>query len=170
MEDAPLAIEIVPHSGIGPIKLGASRDETRDAMRENGLPLCYERGSLDYFCDNAIQAEYGEDDRVDFIGVSHHPKIAATYDGAPVFAVPAESLFDLISANEDVRADYNPDEHLFDRQIVTLWEADSQYDYAGGESRPVWAQVGVGNERYLAAIREINTKQNKPAHTTPDPP
>ena len=40
-------------------------------------------------------------------------------------------------------------------QIMTLWQADTQYDYLGSESRLVWAQVGLGNERYLASISKI---------------
>ena len=46
-------------------------------------------------------------------------------------------------------------EYLFPRIIVTLWEADLDYDHLGGQSRPVFAEVGVGNAAYLEAIRDL---------------
>ena len=44
---------------------------------------------------------------------------------------------------------------VFPNQIVTLWEADEQYDRLGGEQRPIWALVGLGNQRYLEAVRAV---------------
>ena len=35
---------------------------------------------------------------------------------------------------------------------MTLWGADEQYDSLGNQSKPVWAQVGIGGEDYAAAV------------------
>ncbi|EPJ81519.1 hypothetical protein CFII68_18785 [Pseudomonas sp. CFII68] len=44
---------------------------------------------------------------------------------------------------------------MFPNQILTLWDADEQYDRQGGERREVWGQVGIGTNAYMAAIRAI---------------
>jgi hypothetical protein len=50
-------------------------------------------------------------------------------------------------------------EYRFPNQILTLWDADEQYDHQGGEGREVWAQVGIGNHAYMAAIDAIKNKR-----------
>lgn len=120
-----------------------------------GLPFERERGQMDYCCSSSIQVEYDDDDRVDFIGASYDHRILVTYKEQNVFDLTADELFGLINAQEDQPSEFNDYEHVFPHQIVTLWDADSQYDYLGGEIRPVWAQVGVGNASYLDAIRKI---------------
>ena len=122
------------------------------------LPFERERGQMDYCCSSSIQVEYDDDGMVDFIGASYDASILVTYKKHNVFDMTADALFDLINAQEDQPSEFNDYEHVFPYQIVTLWDADSQYDYLGGEIRPVWAQVGVGNASYLEAIRKIQNK------------
>lgn len=158
MTQTPIHLPIIPHVGVGPFKLGSSRDEVRHCMNVVGLPFERERGQMDYCCSSSIQVEYDDDGRVDFIGASYDERILVTYNDQNVFDVTADALFELINSQEERPSEFNDYEFVFPYQIVTLWDADSQHDYLGGEIRLVWAQVGVGNESYLEAIRKIQKK------------
>ena len=147
-----LHFEIVPLVGIGPVRLGAAREEVRGSMREHG-GLRSESGNLDYFLGNALQVEYTAG-RASFIGVSSFcPGYSFSYCGVDPFDTPAEVLFALIAKHESASHAFNADDYVFPDQIVTLYEADEQYDYAGDHMRAVYGQVGLGNEAYLAASK-----------------
>lgn len=124
-------------------------------MAAAGFPLQSSNDALDYFCDASIQTECDADGRVHFIGVAHSPKFEATYRGADVFALSAPELFALIAAADGSGPhEYQSSEYCFPRQIMTLWDADPQYDRLTNESKPVWGQVGIGNADYMAAIEK----------------
>jgi len=109
---------------------------------------------MDFFCDASVQVEYEEDDTASFIGVSFHSSFICTYRGMNVFDTPADALFSLMASFEGDGTEhaYNYSEYVFPKQILTLYDADSQYDRLGGEVRPIWAQVGIGDARYLTAV------------------
>lgn len=154
-----VVIDLVPHSGAGPILLGSTRVQAREAVASLGFPLKSSRNSLDYFCEASIQIEYGPDDRVWFIGLSCHERFTVQYRGQNVFVLPAPQVFALIAASERSGAHtYESYEYCFPDQIITLWDADEQYDRLGKESNPVWAQVGIGDEAYVAAIAALRGK------------
>jgi len=149
-------LPIICHESIGPIKLGTSRAEIRSVLEEFGFSLETIRGTLDYFAEASIQVSYSEDQTVRFIGISFHPSYICTYKGTNVFDLPASELFSVVAASEGDTSihSFNPDGYVFPVQILSLWDADSQYDRLGGEIRPIWAQVGIGDARYLAAIEK----------------
>ena len=73
-----------------------------------------------------------------------------------MFSLSAGELFSLIASTDDSGAhEFTDSEYLFPGQIITLWDADEQYDRQGNETRPVWAQVGIGNSAYAEAIAAI---------------
>ncbi len=113
------------------------------------------RKTVHYSFDASLQFEVGESGRIQFIGLASNPDVISRYNGHDVFDTPAPELFELIAAHESVNHEYDPSEYLFPDQIITLYEADEQYDQVQHESRPIWGQVGVGNDEYLAAIRAI---------------
>jgi hypothetical protein len=154
-----LTFEIIPLDSIGPLKLGVTRAEAREAMRAMGFPLESARESLDYFHHSCIQTECGTDGNVEFIGISSSPEITVSYKGLDVYSLPAPELFSFI-ADHDASGThiYNTYQYLFPNQVITLWDADEQYDRQGEETRPVWAQVGIGNSAYLEAIKAIKSK------------
>lgn len=138
-----LELPITPGVGAGPIYLGAWKEEARGLLADLGYPLCAENGSLDYFCENALQLEY-ENERIRFIGISDHPDIACFFGIHDVFDRDAISLFRLFALNEKAALDVAPGETcFFPSQGLNLWEADEQYDRKGGYKRKVYAQVGV---------------------------
>ena len=154
-----VVLNLVPHSGAGPVLLGSSRGQAREALLALGFPLEWSRDSTDYFCESAIQTDCGPDDRVSFIGLSCHERFTVEYQGKNVFALSAPEVFALISASESSDSHtYEDYEYCFPDQIITLWDADEQYDRLGNESQPVWAQVGMGDQAYAAAIAAIRGK------------
>jgi hypothetical protein len=109
---------------------------------------CYFRSSL--------QIEFNADGTASFIDVWCHPAMLCTYKGRDVFDLAAPDLFALFAGDDTSGPHaYDAAEYLFPELIVALWDADEQYDRKGNESRPVYATVGIGDERYLAAIRKI---------------
>jgi hypothetical protein len=154
--ETPNVLDLVPHVGIGPLHLGMTVAEADEALRAlAGAGVRKSHRSTHGFFDGALQFELGKSGRIQFIGVAEHHMVLCRYDGHDVFDTPAPELFALITAHETGKHQYKSVEYLFPDQIVTLYEADEQYDRKGKESRPIWGQIGVGNKEYLAAIRAI---------------
>lgn len=151
--------EILPLEAIGPMRLGATRFVARQAMSEIGFPLEHSHDGVDYFCDSCVQLSYGLGDEFWFIGVSGNLQFTFMFKGVNVFSRSATEVFSLMAASDDSGPhDFTSYEYWFPNQILTLWNADEQYDREGEESREVWGQVGIGNGAYLAAIRAIKKK------------
>ena len=111
---------------------------------------------MDYFDANAIQVGFEEDNTASFIGVASSSTYRVTYFGTDVFDTVASKVFDSITLREKSGKDsFSSYEYLFPEQIVTLWDADEQYDRLSGEQRQIWATVGVGDSRYLVAVRAL---------------
>jgi hypothetical protein len=92
-------LEIIPHVGIGPILLGSTKEEARQALLKIGFELESSRGVMDYFCNSGIQIEYSKNDIVEFIGTSSEPEIfKVIYKGINVFDTPSEALFKIIDS------------------------------------------------------------------------
>jgi len=154
----PLRFDIIPHVGIGPVRLGRSPTEVDAALAPlpGAMPAYkkFEHGRC--FFRASLQIEFGGSGTVQFIGISENPDLFCAYEGHDVFDLAAPELFALIALRERTRTHhYSPLEYLFPDQVVTVYEADEQYDRKRGGTRPVFAEVGVGNAEYLAAIRAI---------------
>jgi len=148
-----LELELQPHVGIGPAKLGAIRSDIRSALEQVGLSLDTSSDRQDYF--DGIQVEY-TDEKCSFIGASWSQRYIVKFAGLNVFNVSSEELFATLSTCDGSGEHaYNTYDYLFPNQLVTLWEADQQYDRLGGESRVIWAQIGIGNEVYREAVQRI---------------
>jgi len=145
-----------PHVGIGPIKLGTMRSDVRSAMSGAGYGLDVEKASVDYFCDSSIQVEYQEDGAASFIGVSSNADILLTCEGVDLFDTEAKKAFAFL-ADRDQSGDhqFSEFEYVFPSQIITLYDAAAQYDHRRRQTRPVWGQIGCGNQQYLSAILKI---------------
>ena len=151
----PLRFDIVPHAGIGPVRLGATLAGADAALAK--VPGAGARRSrsptVHSYFDAALQIELGQSSTVQFIGISDHPKVLACYAGRDVFDLAAPDLFALIASNERRgRHRYRGAEYLFRDQVVTVYEADEQYDRKGKRSRPVFGQVGIGSAEYVESL------------------
>jgi len=156
MRSHTVEFELLPRVGAGPLRFGMSRADVRSTMSGLGFPLDSEYLALDYFCENAISVEY-TDDSLSFVEFWCHERTVPRYRGTDVFSVTAQELFEIIAAIEGGGPHaYDPTEYLFPQQIVCLWEADPQYDLRTNQTRIVWGTVGVGDARYLEAVRALS--------------
>jgi len=144
-----MKFKILPHIGIGPVKLGMTKEEVKESV--GNKYYCASSENIDYYFENSFQVEF-ENNKADFIGISSNDSYIVTYEGKNVFDTKAEKLFALITENEKLNHEYNSDEYLFPDQIISLWEADSQYDNYESYSREIWAQIGIGSSSYFEAV------------------
>ncbi|GGP60229.1 hypothetical protein [Shewanella saliphila] len=142
---------IKPHDGIGPIKLGMSREQVKELFV---VFFTLSDGASDFYFDSCFQIEF-ENDLVDFIGVSQNEHYRLMFGGIDAFDVEGITLFNAVSANESEIHAFNKSEYIFPDQIVTLWDMDEQYDYLGNHKRKVWAQVGIGTKSYLKVVNGL---------------
>ena len=147
-------LEIVPHSGILPIYLGSTRGEVRNVMFDLGFKEdLNERGRTLYCFENSIQVEFDDADRASFIGISSHSQTDLFFQGYKLFEMNAEQVFKIFqNAENGDHSVFTEYEHLFPQQIVTLYDADTQYDRRG-ERFSVWSEIGIGNKVYYEAVK-----------------
>ncbi|MFB2726866.1 hypothetical protein ACE02H_05295 [Shewanella mangrovisoli] len=146
-----MEFSINPHDGIGSIKLGMHRAEVREILDGS---FDSSRGSLDYYFNGSLQVEF-ENDLVNFIGLALDESYVVTYFGVNVFDIEASELFALIAANEPLEHTFDRGEYVFPEQIITLYDADEQYDYLGNHRRSIWGQIGLGSKAYLKAVSSV---------------
>ncbi len=151
---------VEPQRGIGPISFGMTRLAVVAAMADIGGGSPFARNmETDCFFANAFQVSFGDAGKVDFIEVCNDIAGEVKFGCHDVFDLHADELLALIRGHEEADGDLSepPDSYVFSGLILTLWGRDKQYDYKGGERRPVFATIGIGAPSYLAAIREIRT-------------
>jgi hypothetical protein len=149
--------ELLPRVGAGPLRFGMPRADVRSTMSGLGFPLDNEYLTLDHFCESAVRVEY-TDESLSFIEFWCHDYTVPRYRGTDVFSVTAEELFMIIGAFDGGGPHvYDPLEYLFPDQIISLWGADSQYDLRTRHTRIVWGTVGLGDARYLQAVRALDS-------------
>lgn len=181
MTQPALALNLVSHAGTLPLRLGATRkailaemaalghapssqDDQNAVLRAALIATLGEEGAQEflpkeapesgntlYFIDNAIEITFGADDLANFIGISQHPHIALCFEGVDLMQAPARAVFDILAQHEDAPPAFAAEEVLFQKQIVTLWNADPQYS-RHDPAMAVWEQIGVGNADYLARV------------------
>jgi hypothetical protein len=150
-----MKLKINPNKSIGPIEFGMSRINVQNQLSKIDCKLEFERDSQDFFMNSAIQVEYEKDNTVSFIGIASNHNIELLYHNFDLFNLSSEESFNLIASNESSLHTYDEFEYLFKEQIITLYEADTQYDNKGNYKRSVWGQIGLGDNRYLNAINEL---------------
>jgi hypothetical protein len=156
----PTELEIVPHVGIGPVRFGMTREEVNVALSalagaKPGRPKGGRSTTIMSYLRGSLQVEFGADGTASFIEVSGDQATLCTYKGCDVFDLPATESFALFAADDaSGQHAFSAAGYLFPQLIVALWCADTQYDHKGNVSRSVYATVGVGDARYLEAIRK----------------
>jgi hypothetical protein len=146
-----IVLSLIPGQGAMPIALGSTREQAAAPLLQLGVLRSARRGRQDYYLENSIQIEF-TDERASFIGIYPHENISLMYHGENILGMEAQAAFQLIARHESAGGHvYRQHEYLFPNQIITLWDADSQYDPSGGD-KVVWGQIGVGNAEYLAAV------------------
>ena len=170
--DKRLEFEIEPRVGLLPLRLDMTSDQVREVMKSLGQEpssvkddagLLRKLGidppeGLSHshaYLDNSLCVEFDQSDRASFIGIAPHGDIRVLHQGLDVFSVSAEDLFEHLKRKHGIEdLAYDADDLLLPDQILTLWQADPQYDLVG-ERFPVWGQIGVGSPDYLRKVRGI---------------
>jgi len=148
--------EVLPHVGVGPVRLGMSRDEVRRVMTGPCQPFRkgpFAAHETDAFHRSGFQVFYGgESPVVDYIELSRDSGFTASYRGVDVFAAPAERVIALFAhdAPFDPRHPELGYSYIFPGLDLSLWRPtlpDSPEDPEGRE----FATIGVGAAGYYGA-------------------
>ena len=144
--------EIIEHVGVGPIRLGADRATVAAALAaipDSGLDQS--AATMDYAFGNSLQIEYGSSGHARFVGIGYYAGCGCdfTFRGQHIGDYSAKALFALLATLDGQSSlEFHPDAFYFPAIRMTVWDADSQYDYRGGEQTPVYGQVGVASPEY----------------------
>ncbi|HEX5871421.1 MAG TPA: hypothetical protein VFY65_13430, partial [Longimicrobium sp.] len=108
MTDPPTVYDIVPHEGVGPVRLGMTRGEAREAMERAGVPLLPVHGETtrDACQDAGFQVSYDESGIVEYIELGRGGPFVARYQGVSVFTTPADEMVSLVAKT----APFDPDD------------------------------------------------------------
>jgi hypothetical protein len=152
-------LRITPHEGVGPVRLGMTRDEVRAALSgfPGALAETASHESVDHFFGSALEVEYGCNGGAMFVGASFYPGCGCTFtlDGYDPWSIPASDLFERLARLDGGVHRFQSTEYLFRSLVVTLWDAERQYDHRGHGVMLVFAQIGVGNAEYLQSVDEL---------------
>ena len=142
---------VQPLVGIGPVRLGMSRDEVHYAMHAAPTPFRKDATVApltDAFHQSAFQVFYaGDPPIVEYIELSRDADFRALYGGLDVFATPADEIAAFISRH----ASYNqegrefPYSYIFHELQLSLWRPVASKD---DESGRFFSTIGIGRKGY----------------------
>ena len=145
--------EVRPGSGVGPIMLGMTREQARQAMGEEpesfhkGLHLQYAH-PVDAWFEAAFQVFYaGSEPTVCFIALSRDRRIRALCWGVDVFATPAEKVVHAFSqhAELDIADPELGCSYQFPALELRLWRPFEPENDDDEEAR-YFATIAVGSD------------------------
>lgn len=150
-----LNYQIIPGVGIGPVKFGATRSETRLAMGSD--PKIWRRFDLDedHWHESCFQVHYDAvSDTVEFIELVASDEFILLYNDIDVHRTPADELVALISRDTP----YDPNDwepgytYAFPRIDLSLWRPvlpESEDDPDGR----CFKAIGLGVPGYFGGPR-----------------
>jgi hypothetical protein len=103
----------------------------RALMESLGFAISHSRDGMNYYDDNSIQLDFFDDNVLHFIGFAHSSNFSVSYCDNDPFNCDARALFQRIVANEPTEIPFNEYDPFFPSQIISLWDAQEQYDYKG---------------------------------------
>lgn len=94
--------EVAPLQGIGPIRFGMTREESRQAMAIVPRPVARFAGSppQDMYYESSFQVHFDETDRVVFIEVAASREFAADYKGHKILRMSPGRAVALVDAGD----------------------------------------------------------------------
>jgi hypothetical protein len=156
-------LAINPNIGVGPIELGMTRSQVKQALAtlpNNSLDQTT-AATLDYAFRNSLQVEYDANGQAMFIGVGFyddygdHCGCDYSFHDRHVGDYSAPELFTLFASLDHSNPDCHSGEHCFKTIGIVVSGASSEHDYRGGRSRSVYGQVCVVNQQYFEALKAI---------------
>ncbi len=147
-------LELQPHVGAGPVLFGMNPQAVISSLAATGLqPTGSRNAELIYFAENALQVEF-IDGLASFIGLASTALFEVRLYGIDPFDTSAREVFQLIADHEPEPHGYDRAGYVFPTTILTLYEADQQYDRLKGK-RAIWGQIGLGDKRYLEVSNRL---------------
>ena len=142
--------ELKPNVGVGPVLLGMTREQVRDALDGCTDLDQSSHPTLDYAYGNSLQIEYDSNGCAQFIGVGYFADCGCDYElhGKHIGDYAARDVFQLLAELDSGDHAYNADSYFFPKLRMSVWDADKQYDYRGGESKLVYGQIGLADQKY----------------------
>jgi len=149
-----MRVDVVPLVGIGPIRLGMTRDQVRAAV--DMPPLSFRKGAeVDAFYNNALQVFYAADcPMAEFVEVSLGSELEPWLDGLDLSRVPADEVVASLSKAATVD-DRDPElglSYVFPALGISLWRRTLPESAADLEGR-YFDTVGVGAAGYFGGRR-----------------
>ena len=143
---------IQPFVGVGPVLLGMSRDEVRQAMMEQPKPFrkTKDRYEADAFHQSAFQVFYdGEQPTVEYIELSGGSIVRAFFRELDVFATPADEVVAHISriAAFDETERELPYSYIFRGLQLSLWRPTLPESATDTDGR-YFSTIGIGRKGY----------------------
>jgi hypothetical protein len=158
--------EVIPHVGVGPVRLGMPRAQVRLAMTRP--PNSFKKGAsavhaTDAFHDGAFQVFYrGPEPTVEFIELSSGLGVRALYQGVSVFETTADEVAARIMQEarfwaEDPELGYS---YIFPDLELGLWRPSLPESPQAEEVRS-FASVGIGIRGYYTDLIERHSLECK---------
>ena len=146
--------EVIPHVGVGPVRLNMPRAQCRAAMVEP--PRVFRKTldsavTTDAWHRSSFQVFYDAAERVEYIELSKAPDVEPTVDGVAVLRVSAEEAVEHIGriAAFDGSDPEWPYSYVFQGLDLALWRPTLPEDADDAEGR-TFSTVGVGVRGYFA--------------------
>ncbi|MBB6049026.1 hypothetical protein [Armatimonas rosea] len=121
--------DIVPQKGIGPVRLGMSREESRVALAEYGAPLSYQRSddepASDFYGALCLRVDFDTNGKAAFLEASPVVGNPFLLHNVDIFATPMDDLAEAIAAYTPIDEDdpeYGYTYH-FPSWGLTLWRS-----------------------------------------------
>jgi hypothetical protein len=147
--------EIIPHIGVGPVRLGMDRSAARDAM---ALPFqtfkksSASKSATDAYLGNCFQVFFDDANTVQFIELSS--PLRAIYKSVFVFEVRAEDVVKVVACDAEVDQSASEPGYsfIYPSLEMSLWrptvpdEDQPENDYEGR----YFSSVGIGKNGYYS--------------------
>jgi hypothetical protein len=150
----PAEYEVVPHVGIGPVRLGMTRAESRAAIGVEARAFMKDQADTvptEAFHDASFQVFYDASERVEYIELSKSPEIEPIVFGEKVLQLRAEDAVGLVERHV-AYDDSNPElgySYVFPALELALWRPVVPESEDDEEGR-TFSTVGVGVSGYFS--------------------
>lgn len=149
--------EVVPLQGVGAIRLGMTREETRSIMASpfQSRQRRFDPAAIDAYLEACFQIFFDDKDKVDYIELSRRGTFTALYKDASVFQTKVDNMVALVL--QDAEVDKSDREYgysyIFPALELSLWRAvmpEPQDDPADLEG-VYFDTIGIGKFGYYSA-------------------
>ena len=150
----PAEYEVVPHVGIGPVRLGMTRAESRAALGQEAREFLKGPGdevTTDAFHASSFQVFYDASERVEYIELSKSPEVEPIVFGEKILQITADDAVELVQRHAAFD-ESNPElgySYVFPALELALWRPVVPESEDDEEGR-TFSTVGVGVSGYFS--------------------